>query len=80
MEEAIKVVRKWGAVSVGILSRELGIPPHVASRVIEYLEERGYLVEERCAEACSRCPLGGGCSVRGGRGIKVYRLVEKGAQ
>ena len=71
VEDAIRVIKRWGAVSAELLSRELGVPPPVSKRLIEYLKEEGYLVEVECTGACGRCPLRGLCAPP----LRVYRLA-----
>jgi len=74
VRDALKVIKKWGVVSVEILSRELGLPPPVVNNLINYLKERGYLREEKCGMACDRCPLAYTCSRKP---VKLYRLAEE---
>jgi predicted ArsR family transcriptional regulator len=78
LESLLRLAADSGTESIGALARQLGVNPELVGRMLEELEERGYLqaVVRGCSISCERCSLRTACPDR--KQPRVWMLTRKG--
>jgi FeoC like transcriptional regulator len=75
LEDLMRLLHAGGTYRVDELARALGTSPEMVTAMLGSLQRLGYLntVGETCTDACSGCPLVGGCGANAGGKLWTVR-------